>query len=178
MGVSKYYLSAILVLAACVLLPGCSVGQKLPASWPEIGITLPSNAQVKKLDKAFRLYTHDGTHAYKQDGRDEIWALCFDCTGGISQAYAHINPELLRSGFSETTIEEFPHTLVARIAGVHNTAYVWLTESERTGVTLLLLDSLDDEAREEIGGLCLIISTRGRSTASGPEGDKADNRCF
>lgn len=178
MEAMPYRLLFIVLLAIFALVSGCTAGKKLPASWPEIGITLPNDAQVIKLDKAFRLYTHDGSHAYKQDGREEFWALCFTCPGGISQAYDHIDPGLLRSGFKEVAPEEYPHAIVSRIAGKRKSTYCWTTESQRTGVTLLMLDDQAHESPEDTGGLCLVISIRDATTARDSTANKADSRCF
>jgi len=177
MGFTVRDLANLMIIAGALLAVGCSTGKPLPASWPNIGLTLPGSAEVKKLHKAFSLYTHDGVYAHKEDGDTSLWAVCFTCPGGITQAYIHVDAELKRHGFKETTAEEYPTQFIGGVTGSHGVNYLWISDNKRTGVTLSLLDDLSDKAREEIGELCLMI-TKDESTADNSSQPSETNTRF
>lgn len=145
------------LLAACVSLLGCTTGKPLPASWPRIGLTLPGSAKVKKLHQAFKSYTKDGVYAHLDDSKAEVWAVCFSCPGGITQADVHVDAELKRHGFTSTTGADFPFTYAGGITGYYGTTYLWVSKDKHFGVSLTFLDDLSSKAKEKTGDLCLMI---------------------
>ena len=173
--------SFLAVLAVGVYIMSCSTGQPLPASWPDIGITLPRSAEVKELHETFRLYTHDKVHAYRQDGEIELWAVCFSCPNGITEAHLHISPELLRGGFTEVLEEDeedIPETYPGKMIGHERIEHLWISENERIMVTLNCFADLSEEARKTTGELCLSITAVESGRSRLPGVDQTDHSYF
>jgi hypothetical protein len=144
-------------------------------------MTLPRSAEVKKLHETFRIYTHDDVHAYRLDGEIELWAVCFSCPNGMAEAHLHINPGLIRNGFTEVLEddeEDMPQTYLGTMIGHERIEHVWISKNERTIVTLTCFDDLSEEARKVTGELCLAITTIGRGQSGIPGSDQTDHSYF
>jgi hypothetical protein len=155
-------------LSLVILLAGCSTGRPLPADWPKIGLTLPGRAEVKQISPAFSRYSTDERWAHGEDESYEFWAVCFACPGGILMAQTHMDSELRRNGFRQTTAEEFSHSMLGGVTGSRGITYYWISGDKRTGVTVAELEDLSARSREVYGELCLTVTCSLDSDAQPP----------